>query len=148
MSRSVLVIVLIVLIVSGCSSSRQTVRSDVRDRTAVARDSVRVEQVMVAEHDTIMETTTITVRENEAGDTVWMTTVTDRDRVRDRSRADRATYRTMVKTDTVYVEKRDSVLVKNEEKARASPFEKSLKWIFWIVIALIGLIILCRAKRP
>lgn len=108
-------------------------------------DSVK-EDVVVAVHDTIMEVTTIHIRTNDAGDTVRMTTVTDRDRVTDRSRADRAMYRTMVKTDTVYVEKRDSVLIKNEEKARASPFEKSLKWIFWIVIALMGLCIVFKIK--
>lgn len=43
--------------------------------------------------------------------------------------------------------RRDSVLIKNEEKARASPFEKSLKWIFWIVIALMGLIVVLRFRR-
>ena len=52
--------------------------------TAETKDSVRVEQVMVAVHDTIMETTTIIVRESELGDTLRMTTVTDRVRVRER----------------------------------------------------------------
>ena len=126
---------------------REVTRSDVRSqRSEVRVDSVK-EDVVVAVHDTIMEVTTIHVRTNDAGDTVRMTTVTDRDRVTDRSRNDRAMYRSMVKTDTVYVEKRDSVLIKNEEKARASPFEKSLKWIFWIIIAMIGLIVVLRFRR-
>lgn len=130
----------------GCRVTREVTRSDVRSqRSEVRVDSVK-EDVVVAVHDTIMEVTTIHIRTNDAGDTVRMTTVTDRDRVTDRSRADRAMYRTMVKTDTVYVEKRDSVLIKNEEKARASPFEKSLKWIFWIVIALMGLCIVFKIK--
>ena len=130
----------------GCRVTREVTRSDVRSqRSEVRVDSVK-EDVVVAVHDTIMEVTTIHIRTNDAGDTVRMTTVTDRDRVTDRSRNDRAMYRTMVKTDTVYVEKRDSVLIKNEKGARASPFEKSLKWIFWIIIAMIGLCIVFKIK--
>lgn len=130
----------------GCRVTREVTRSDVRSqRSEVRVDSVK-EDVVVAVHDTIMEVTTIHIRTNDAGDTVRMTTVTDRDRVTDRSRADRAMYRTMVKTDTVYVEKRDSVLIKNEEKARASPLLMNLRWIFWIVIALIGLCIVFKIK--
>lgn len=130
----------------GCRVTREVTRSDVRSqRSEVRVDSVK-EDVVVAVHDTIMEVTTIHIRTNDAGDTVRMTTVTDRDRVTDRSRNDRAMYRSMVKTDTVYVEKRDSVLIKNEKGARASPFEKSLKWIFWIIIALMGLCIVFKIK--
>ncbi len=126
--------------------TREMTRSDVRSqRSEVRVDSVK-EDVVVAVHDTIMEVTTIHIRTNDAGDTVRMTTVTDRDRVTDRSRADRAMYRTMVKTDTVYVEKRDSVLIKNEKGARASPLLMNLKWIFWIVIALMGLCIVLKIK--
>lgn len=127
--------------------TREVTRSDVRSqRSEVRVDSVK-EDVVVAVHDTIMEVTTIHIRTNDAGDTVRMTTVTDRDRVTDRSRNDRAMYRTMVKTDTVYVEKRDSVLIKNEEKARASPLLMNLKWIFWIIIAMMGLIVVLRFRR-
>ena len=130
----------------GCRVTREVTRSDVRSqRSEVRVDSVK-EDVVVAVHDTIMEVTTIHIRTNDAGDTVRMTTVTDRDRVTDRSRNDRAMYRTMVKTDTVYVEKRDSVLIKNEKEARASPLLMNLKWIFWIVIALIGLCIVFKIK--
>lgn len=130
----------------GCRVTREMTRSDVRSqRSEVRVDSVK-EDVVVAVHDTIMEVTTIHIRTNDAGDTVRMTTVTDRDRVTDRSRADRAMYRTMVKTDTVYVEKRDSVLIKNEKGARASPLLMNLKWIFWIVIALMGLCIVLKIK--
>ena len=137
----------VLLGIMGCRVTREVTRSEVRSqRSEVIVDSVK-EDVVVAVHDTIMEVTTIPFRTNDAGDTVRMTTVTDRDRVTDRSRNDRAMYRSMVKTDTVYVEKRDSVLIKNEEKARASPFEKSLKWIFWIIIAMIGLIVVLRFRR-
>lgn len=131
----------------GCRVTREVTRSDVRSqRSEVRVDSVK-EDVVVAVHDTIMEVTTIHIRTNDAGDTVRMTTVTDRDRVTDRSRADRATYRSEVRVDTVVVERRDSVLIKNEKGARASPFEKSLKWIFWIIIAMMGLIVVLRFRR-
>ena len=151
MSRSVLVIVLIVLIVSGCSSSRQTVRSDVRGRTAVARDSVRVEQVMVAEHDTIMETTTITVRENEAGDTLRMSRVTERDRVRDRAHVKSMEVDVRVVRDTVYLEQRDSSFVKNanlkNQTDKRSAVVDSLKWVFWILICVIVLVLIFKVTR-
>ena len=60
MLRGMLAIALVALTASACSVSRSAtaVKSEVRD-------SLRVEQVMVAVHDTIVETTTIVVRENE-----------------------------------------------------------------------------------
>ena len=146
MLRSVLAIALTALIVSACCSSRQ-VTSEVRGRTGEARDSVRVEQVMVAVHDTIKETTTITVRENEAGDTLRVSRVTERDRVRDRTHVKSMEVDVRVVRDTVYIAKRDSVLIKNEEKARASPLLKNLKWILWIVVGLIALTMVLKIMR-
>lgn len=147
MLRNVLVIVWIVLSASACCSSRE-VSSDVRRLTAEVRDSVRVEQVMVAVHDTIVETTTIVVRENEAGDTLRLSRVTERDRVRDRAQVKDREERVVVRTDTVFVEKRDSVLVQKAQGpgARDSPFTMALKWVFWIVLALIGLGIVLRLR--
>ena len=114
------------------------------------RDSLRVEQVMVAVHDTIVETTTIVVRENEQGDTVRMSVVTDRDRVRDRSQLRDKSEKLIVRVDTVYVERRDSVLVKSEElrvkSDRPSAFVSALKWIFWIIVGLSALIIIVKLK--
>ena len=59
--------------------------------------------------------------------------------------------RLVVKTDTVYIEKRDSSLqVKayglQEDgtptvSGKLSAVSKILKWIFWIIIGLIGLIV-------
>ena len=114
--------------------------------TAEVRDSVRVEQVMVAVHDTIMETTTIVVRENEQGDTLRLEKVTERDRVRDRTGFKVQDSRVTIKRDTVYVEHRDSVLVQTNTNLtnptnKRSTIVSSLKWIFWIIVALAGLII-------
>ena len=111
------------------------------------RDSSRVERVVVAVHDTIMETVTIVVRESEQGDTLRLEKVTERDRVRDRTGFKVQDSRVTIKRDTVYVEKRDSVLVQtntnltNGTNKRASPVVLTLKWVFWIIIALAGLII-------
>ena len=132
----------------GCRVTREVPRSDVRNqRSEVRVDSVK-EDVVVAVHDTIMEVTTIHIRTNDAGDTVRMTTVTDRDRVTDRSRADRATYRSEVRVDTVVVERRDSVLVKNSNvKSRDSPVVTALRWIFWIIVSFIILLIILKFRR-
>ena len=120
--------------------------------TAEQRDSVRVEQVMVAVHDTIMETVTIVVRENEQGDTLRLSKVTERDRVRDRTGFKVQDSRVTVKRDTVYVEKRDSVLVKTNtdltnRTEKGSAIVASLKWVFWIIIALIALVITIKLSR-
>ena len=115
------------------------------------RDSSRVEQVMVAVHDTIVETTTITVRENEQGDTVRISTVTERDR--SRSRADVRSMKEEVRVvrDTVFVERRDSVEVKSEKgKVKsdgASALVSALKWVFWILVALTVLMVLWKVSK-
>lgn len=102
------------------------------------RDSVIIEL-----RDTVKEVTTITVRENEVGDTIRMTMVTDRTRTSDRDAIARNSQRSEVVRDTVFVVKRDSVFVKNANLAnppnKASPVVSSLKWIFWVILALIGL---------
>lgn len=104
-----------------------------------------MDSVVVAIRDTVREVTTIHIQTNEAGDTVRMSTVTDRDRSRLMANVRSKKEETRVIRDTVYVEKRDSSFVKNtnftNDTNRASPFVSSLKWIFWIIIALAGLII-------
>ena len=102
---------------------------------------------MVAVRDTIVETTTITVDRNEVGDTLFRSVVTDRTRAASRDHIAAYKTKTVIKTDTVFVERRDSVLVKNTNQARASPFENTLKWGFFIVLALIGLILLLRIRK-
>ena len=136
-----LAIVLVAQVVSACCSSRQ-VSSDqqLRVESLELRDSVK-ETVMEVVHDTIVETTIITVRENEAGDTISRSVVTDRTRAASRDYIAAYKTKTVVKTDTVFVERRDSVLVQagSAASARASPLVSGLKWVFFIIIALIGL---------
>ena len=148
---------LIALIASGCSSSRSVVSS--RDRVATyqtERAEKVVDSVVVAERDTILETTTITyvLRQaqgtNEPEDTVKVTTVTDRQRIRDRDAI--ATQRTKVevKTDTVFVEKRDSIEIRSQPEGGQSgktTLHTTLRLVLWIIIGLIGLVIVVRIKR-
>lgn len=120
--------------------------------TSSVIDSVRVERVVVEVHDTIMETTTITVDRNETGDTLRMTTVTDRDRIRNRDAIATQQTKVEVKVDTVYVEKRDSVLVQTNTNLanttnKPSGFIQALKWIFWILICVIVLVIVFKVTK-
>jgi hypothetical protein len=116
-----------------------------------SRDSVRVEQVMVAVHDTIMETVTIVVRENEQGDTLRLEKTTERDRIRDRAQVKEKEERVVVKTDTVYIATRDSVSSSKFQglrgsSTRASPVVSGLKWVFWIIVAVTVLVVVLRFK--
>ena len=146
MSRRMLVIALVALIASACSSSRTATSSKEQFRVEGSefRDSVKVESVAVSDSVTI--TKTIMIRENEQGDTLRMTTVTDRTRIRDRERAKDVEVKVVEKHDTVFVQKTDSVLVSNTNltngtNKRASPVVLTLKWVFWIIVAVIALTI-------
>ena len=113
------------------------------------KDSSRVEQVMVAVCDSITETTTITIRENEQGDTIRMSMVTDRDRSRSMYDVRSKKEEVRVVRDTVFVAVRDSVYVsQNSQKTlkSASPVTSALKWIFWIIVGLSALIIIVKLK--
>ena len=110
----------------------------------------KLDSVVVAVHDTIMETTTITYvlrqaqEPDEPEDTVKVTTVTDRLRSRDRDAIARQKTKTEVVRDTVYVQ-RDSVIVKevaaNGDQSGKTTLHSTLKWLFWVIMAMIGLVI-------
>lgn len=149
MLRRTLVIVPIALIVSACSSSRQAVRGSTELRCSELRRSDVRDSMVVEVHDTVMETTTIIVRQNEIGDTTFTSVVTERDRVRNRDRVRDNHERTVIKTDTVFIEKRDSVFETNTDRrnSRASPFVSLLRWIFWIIVSLIVFVIILKYRR-
>ena len=123
-----------------------TERTETRKIWSDVRESER-DSVVVAERDTVREVTTVMIQLGAGGDTTFQSVVTDRERLRDRSRQDVATHRSEVRVDTVYVERRDSVLVKNSNQARASPLLKILKWSFWIVVGLIALTVVLKIRR-
>ena len=104
-------------------------------RSTEARDSVRLEL-----RDTVMETKTITITKNSDGDTIMQSIVCERERVRNRDRVRDNHERTMIKTDTVFVERRDSVLVKNgKNQSGSAALHSTVKWVFFIILALIAL---------
>lgn len=113
--------------------------------SVTTRDTVR-EQVVVAVHDTLREVTTITVQLGQAGDTVRVAQVTERDRLRDHAAVKDKEEKLIVRTDTVYIEKRDSISTKNlanqtNPSTDSGRVVKVLKWICFIIWGLIGLII-------
>lgn len=156
MLRRMLVIALGALIVSACSSSREAAVSSFRVLDSrVTKDSVKVEKVVVEVHDTIMETTTITVDRNETGDTLKVAQVTERDRIRDRAQVNDRSEMVRVVRDTVFIEKRDSVSTTTNftngtnPKSSKNAIVQGLKWIFWIIVAVIVLMIVVRIRgRP
>ena len=146
---------MIALLGSGCCASRVAVKSEVMSRTAeVVRDTVQ-EQVMVAVYDTLREVTVVTVDRTEAGDTVRVSSVTDRFRGRDREAAAAVREKVVVRTDTVYVEKASDekvvamgpgVEVKADGTVTAggASFRSTLKWLFFVIVAVIGLVLVVR----
>ena len=120
------------------------------------RDTLN-EQVIVAVFDTITITKTITIRENENGDTLRMTTVTDRERIRSMSDVRSKKEDVYVRTDTVYIEKEADKTVAvagpNVEidkdgnvTKRVNRVAQTLKWLFLTLVAVIAIIILIRIK--
>lgn len=130
---------------TGCGTVRRTMASEATDlriqesTEVMARDSVVVEL-----RDTLVETTMITIDRNEVGDTLKVVQVTDRERVRSRTDVRRKKEEVRVVRDTVYVAVRDSTDVRNygatESQSGETALNRALKWIFWIVVAVIVLI--------
>lgn len=151
MLRNALVIALIALIGLGCSSSRQVARTEATElRINGTTETVAKDSVLVEQRDTLIEVTTITIDRNEAGDTVFRSVVTDRTRTRDRDRIATQTTKTVVKTDTVYVERRDSVATSSGGvggQSGGTALHSTLKLIFLIVISLIVLVIVLKFRR-
>lgn len=113
------------------------------------RDSTEVQSLVVL--DTLKEITTITVDRNDKGDTLRLTQITDRTRASARERVKDVEVKTVVKTDTVYVELRDSVRVQEFQASngenRPSAFISALKWVFWIIVAVTVLVAALKIGR-
>ena len=130
---------------SACGSSRQAAVSRLSElRINESMEERSRESVVVAVHDTVMETKTITITKNVDGDTLRLTQITDRTRASAMSDVRSKKEDVRVRVDTVYVEKRDSSYVQNTNgtRSRDSPVVSGLRWVFWIIIGLIVLIVL------
>ena len=107
------------------------------------RDSVEMQSLVVL--DTLKEITTITVDRNDKGDTLRLTQITDRTRASARDRFKDIEVKEVVRTDTVYVERRDSVRVDSsglmvQGSSRASPFVRAVKWVVAVMVVICILI--------
>ena len=138
---------------TGCGVSRTATNTSVESRVAEERITEARDSVVVELRDTLKEVTTVTVDRNDAGDTLRVTTVTDRTRASVRDRVRDVEVKIVEKTDTVYVERKDSSLqvtaygLQEGDKARASPVVSALKWVFWIIIAILVLIVVIKVIK-
>ena len=130
--------------------SRTATNASVESRVAEERITEARDSVVVELRDTLKEVTTVTVDRTDVGDTLRVTTVTDRTRASVRDRVRDVELKIVEKTDTVYVERKDSVRVQAfqgssvQGVARASPFVSALKWIFWIIVSITVLLIVIK----
>jgi hypothetical protein len=117
----------------------------------------KVDSVVVEHSDTLREVTTITVQLNDTGDTLKISTVTDRERIRSMSDVRSKKEDVYVRTDTVYIEKEAektvAVVGPNVEidkdgnvTKRVNRVAQTLKWLFLTLVAVIAIIILIRIK--
>ena len=137
-------IAITVLCLTGCRTVRssQSRVESMASSSMEMRDSVR-EVMMVAERDTLREVTTITVQTNERGDTIKVVQITDLTRARNRDTTSDTKEKTVVRTDTVYIERRDSAMVSttnrtnftNNKEGFWTKLRKTLKWVLAVIVA-------------
>lgn len=143
---------MLALCVTACSVSRQTEVAESSKLRVESSESVeRADSVVVEVRDTLHEVTTVTIDRNDKGDTLKVVQVTDRYRGRDMSDVRSKKEDVKIVRDTVYIERRDSVRVQEFQATSAHARDKpawlqGLKWIFWIIIGLIALVIVVRIR--
>ena len=148
---------------TGCWSSRKAIKSS-ELRVESVESVERVDSIIVESSDSVREVTTITIDRNDKGDTLKISTITDRTTVHDRDRTQYRTESVEVRVDTVYIEK-DSLVVKeipqqvrNEgngglfggggtgRTGLIAGLTRNLRWLFLVLLAIIILIIIIRFK--
>lgn len=147
---TVVLIGICVLCMTACVSSRTATSVSSRDRVATYETRDSMEVVERSQQESLVEITTITIDRNDAGDTLRVTQIIDRLRARDRNRIAKQMTKTEVKTDTVYVERRDSVATNGKYgggQSGGTALHSTLKLIFLIVISLIVLVIVLKFRR-
>ena len=104
--------------------------------------------MVVAVRDTLREVTTITLQQNDQGDTLKLVQVTDRTRASNREGYRDREEKIVFKTDTFYIEKTDTVSTVSGKpetvNSKRSTVIQTLKWIFWCILALIALVVTIR----
>ena len=140
------------LCATSCSVSRQATSSHSEQvKTERVETVEKADSVIVEQRDTLREVTTITIDRNDRGDTLKLVQITDLTRARSRDNVVAQKVKTEIVRDTVYIEKTDSVFVQNtgltNPTNKKNTFVSSLKWIFWILVAGIVLVVVIRFGR-
>ena len=154
------------LCATSCSVSRKATSSHSEQvKTERVETVEKTDSVIVEQRDTLREVTTITIDRNDRGDTLKLVQITDLTRARSRDNVVAQKVKTEIVRDTVYVEKRDSSLqvsslgaygLREDPSARSgqatvssklSAVSKILKWVFWILVAGIVLIIVVKLGK-
>ena len=141
---------------TGCWTSRKASKSS-ELRVESVESVEKVDSVVVEHSDTLREVTTITVQLNDTGDTLKISTVTNRERIRSMSDVRSKKEDVYVRTDTVYIEKEAdktvAVVGPNTEideqgnmTKKVNRVAQTLKWLFLTLVAVIAIIILIRIK--
>lgn len=144
---------MIVLSGTGCGSTRRISRDTVTAHETRATTNIKnlrnvMDSVGVAVRDSVTITKTIMITENEAGDTVSVSTVTNRDRIRDREWLRVNSSELRIERDTVYIERNDSIRDQDSRftvhgnQSGKTALGGTLKWVFALIIALCVLRIL------
>jgi len=138
--------VALALCVCSCSTTRKATSSSEELRSTELRSTESRDSVTIELRDTLRKVTTITIDRNDAGDTLRVTQITDRTRASTRDRVKDVEVKIVEKTDTVYIERKDSAEVTNTNLSNPTNEKKSsflliLKWAFAVICAIIGLII-------
>ena len=103
-------------------------------------------------HDTLREVTTVTVQLNARGDTLRVTTVTNRTRAIDRDRSQDVKEKVVTKRDTLYLNRESDHLIaavgpntEIDSSGNITPanptLQSTLKWVFRILLAIIALLV-------
>lgn len=135
--------------VSRQASSRHEVRAAQTEVTET-RDSVIIEL-----RDTVREVTTITIRENEHGDTIKVVQSTDRERARSRDRSALQEKKVEVRVDTIYIEKEVEKTVaaagpgveidkEGNVTKTVNRVAQTIKWIFLVIVAVVIMIVVVK----
>ena len=134
---------------TGCAVSKTASSASVESRVAEEKITEARDSVVVECRDTLKEVTTVTVQLDAVGDTVKVSTVTDRTRARSRDAIAMQKTKTEVVRDTVYVERKDSVEIRSRPSAGGgqsgrTALNTTLRLVLWIIIALTGLVIVIK----
>ena len=117
----------------------------------MAHDTLRT-VVLQEIHDTLREVSTVTVQLNAEGDTLRVTTVTDRTRAINRDRTQDVKEKVVTKRDTLYVDKSSDQLIaavgpntEIDSSGNITPakptIQSTLKWLFRTLLAVIALVV-------